>query len=91
MLRGWLAHRNVRGGRDGVVVPAVDAPRRDHQAATSGCSNALFIRTPSASKIRLALRAEAIEWRQTRGAMSGRVAWQFVQDLAGREGVKIAL
>jgi predicted AAA+ superfamily ATPase len=37
------------------------------------------------------LRAEAIEWRQTRGAMSGRVAWQFVQDLAGREGVKIAL
>jgi len=35
------------------------------------------------------LRAEAIEWRQTRGAMSGRVAWQFVQDLAGREGVRI--
>ncbi|MEO1274167.1 MAG: ATP-binding protein [Pseudomonadota bacterium] len=30
------------------------------------------------------LRAEAVEWRQTRGAMSGRVAWQFVQDLAGR-------
>ena len=37
------------------------------------------------------LRAEAIEWRQTRGAMSGRVAWQFVQDLAGREGVRIAI
>ena len=37
------------------------------------------------------LRAEAIEWRQTRGAMSGRVAWQFVQALAGREGVRIAL
>jgi hypothetical protein len=37
------------------------------------------------------LRAEAIEWRQTRGAMSGRVAWQFVLDLAGREGVRIAL
>ena len=35
------------------------------------------------------LRAEAIEWRQTRGAMSGRVAWQFVQDLAGRRGVAI--
>ena len=33
------------------------------------------------------LRAEAIEWRQTRGAISGRVAWQFVQDLAGRKGV----
>ena len=37
-----------------------------------------------------ALRAEAIEWRQTRGAMSGRVAWQFVQDLAGRRGVRLA-
>jgi predicted AAA+ superfamily ATPase len=36
------------------------------------------------------LRAEAIEWRQTRGAMSGRIAWQYVQDLAGREGVRIA-
>ncbi|MEM7178043.1 MAG: ATP-binding protein [Pseudomonadota bacterium] len=33
------------------------------------------------------LRAEAIEWRQTRGAVSGRVAWQFVQDLAGRQGI----
>ena len=32
------------------------------------------------------LRAQAIEWRQARGAMSGRVAWQFVQDLAGRLG-----
>ncbi len=35
------------------------------------------------------LRAEAVEWRQTRGAISGRVAWQFVQDLAGRKGVRI--
>ncbi len=35
------------------------------------------------------LRAEAIEWRQTRGSVSGRVAWQFVQDLAGRKGIKI--
>ena len=32
------------------------------------------------------LRAEAIEWQQTRGARSGRVAWQFVTDLAGRRG-----
>ncbi|MEM1298794.1 MAG: ATP-binding protein [Pseudomonadota bacterium] len=35
------------------------------------------------------LRAEAIEWRQTRGAISGRVAWQFVQDLAGRKGIRL--
>ncbi len=34
------------------------------------------------------LRAQAIEWRQTRGSVSGRVAWQFIQDLAGRHGVK---
>jgi predicted AAA+ superfamily ATPase len=32
-----------------------------------------------------ALRREALEWAQTRGARSGRVAWQFVQDLAGRQ------
>jgi uncharacterized protein len=30
------------------------------------------------------LRAEALEWSTTRGARSGRVAYQFVQDLAGR-------
>jgi hypothetical protein len=35
------------------------------------------------------LRAEAIEWSQTRGARSGRVAWQYVTDLAGRRGVRI--
>ena len=34
-----------------------------------------------------ALRAEAVEWSVTRGARSGRVAWQFIQDLAGRLGV----
>lgn len=32
------------------------------------------------------LHAEANEWSITRGARSGRVAWQFVQDLAGRLG-----
>ena len=32
------------------------------------------------------LEAEAIEWSVTRGSRSGRVAWQFIQDLAGRLG-----
>ncbi|MEM9642111.1 MAG: ATP-binding protein [Pseudomonadota bacterium] len=32
------------------------------------------------------MRAEAIEWQQTRGSRSGRVAWQYVTDLAGRQG-----
>ncbi|WP_113910754.1 ATP-binding protein [Roseovarius dicentrarchi] len=35
------------------------------------------------------LRAEAIEWQATRGGRSGRVAWQFVTDLAGRHGVRL--
>src|SRR5579863_6378143 len=34
------------------------------------------------------LRREALEWATTRGARSGRVAWQYVQDLAGRQGVR---
>jgi predicted AAA+ superfamily ATPase len=35
------------------------------------------------------LIAEAIEWQATRGSRSGRVAWQFFCDLAGREGVAL--
>jgi predicted AAA+ superfamily ATPase len=33
------------------------------------------------------LHAEALEWSVTRGARSGRVAWQFIQEMAGRLGV----
>lgn len=36
------------------------------------------------------LRAQAVEWSMTRGARSGRVAWQCIQDIAGRLGVKAA-
>jgi predicted AAA+ superfamily ATPase len=36
-----------------------------------------------------ALQREALEWATTRGARSGRVAWQYVQDLAGRKGVAL--
>ncbi len=35
------------------------------------------------------LRREALEWSTTRGSRSGRVAWQYVQDLAGRLGVAL--
>ncbi|MEK1888019.1 MAG: ATP-binding protein [Phyllobacterium sp.] len=35
------------------------------------------------------LHAEALEWSTTRGSRSGRVAWQFTQDLAGRLGKKL--
>jgi predicted AAA+ superfamily ATPase len=36
------------------------------------------------------LHAQAVEWSMTRGARSGRVAWQCIQDIAGRLGVKAA-
>jgi predicted AAA+ superfamily ATPase len=35
------------------------------------------------------LRAEANEWQATRGSRSGRVAWQYFTDLAGRRGVTL--
>jgi uncharacterized protein len=36
------------------------------------------------------IHREALEWATTRGARSGRVAWQYVQDLAGRLGVRMS-
>lgn len=35
------------------------------------------------------LRAQAVEWQATRGSRSGRVAWQFFVDLAGRQGISL--
>jgi predicted AAA+ superfamily ATPase len=35
------------------------------------------------------LEAEALQWAMSRGARSGRVAWQFIQDVAGREGKRL--
>jgi predicted AAA+ superfamily ATPase len=36
-----------------------------------------------------AVRAQALEWATTRGARSGRTAWQFIQDYSGRTGQAI--
>jgi predicted AAA+ superfamily ATPase len=36
------------------------------------------------------LRRTALEWAATRGSRSGRVAWQFIQDVAGRTGLTLA-
>jgi predicted AAA+ superfamily ATPase len=44
-------------------------------------------RIPVASET---LRREALEWATTRGSRSGRVAWQYVQDLAGRLEVRLS-
>jgi uncharacterized protein len=35
------------------------------------------------------LHAESLEWSTTRGSRAGRVAWQYIQDLAGRMGQKL--
>ncbi len=37
------------------------------------------------------LRAQALEWATTRGSRSGRVAWQFIQDFAGRAHIKLKM
>ena len=37
------------------------------------------------------LRRRALEWSTTRGSRSGRVAWQFIEDLAGELGQRLAV
>lgn len=54
----------------------------DYLAMIRGYCDSYGIKIDDAS-----LRAEAIEWQATRGARSGRVAWQYFTDLAGRHGV----
>jgi hypothetical protein len=57
----------------------------EYLAMVRGYCNHYAIKTDDAE-----LEREALEWSTTRGSRSGRVAWQFVQDLAGRMGVKLA-
>jgi predicted AAA+ superfamily ATPase len=52
-----------------------------YQAIVRGYAEHFGLNLPEAQ-----LMAEANEWSITRGARSGRVAWQFIQDLAGRLG-----
>ncbi|MEM9476305.1 MAG: ATP-binding protein [Pseudomonadota bacterium] len=56
----------------------------DYLAMIRGYCDAFGIEIDDAT-----LRAEAIEWQATRGARSGRVAWQYVTDLAGRRGIPL--
>ena len=46
-------------------------------------------RTSASRPSRRRCAREALEWATTRGSRSGRVAWQYVQDLAGRLGVPL--
>lgn len=54
----------------------------EYLAMIQGYCAAFGVKVPPAR-----LTAEAIEWQATRGARSGRVAWQFFLDLAAREGL----
>ena len=54
-------------------------------AMIEGYAEALKLPIP-----RVDLHAGAVEWSVTRGARSGRVAWQYIQDVAGRLGVAVA-
>jgi len=49
-----------------------------------GYAKALNLQVPQEE-----LRRGALEWATTRGSRSGRVAWQFIQDLAGRQGQRL--
>ena len=57
----------------------------DYLAMIRGYCDAYGVKMDDAT-----LRAEAIEWQATRGSRSGRVAWQYFIDLAGRKGVAIS-
>ncbi|MCC6779249.1 MAG: ATP-binding protein [Hyphomicrobiales bacterium] len=56
----------------------------EYLAMVEGYVTHFRIRHPAES-----IQREALEWATTRGARSGRVAWQYVQDLAGRLGVRL--
>ncbi len=79
-----------RGGRGkGLAVRPVRAVARLSQSRSGGLSGdraRLCGALRAGPARRPAARREASEWSITRGSRSGRVAWQFIQDLAGRLG-----
>ncbi len=58
--------------------------QEDYLAMVAGYAEAFGLKLADAAR-----DAEAIEWAATRGSRSGRTAWQYVQDLAGRLGQKM--
>jgi uncharacterized protein len=53
----------------------------DYLAMVRGYAEHYGLDSPEAE-----IEAQALEWATTRGSRSGRTAWQFIQDLAGRLG-----
>jgi uncharacterized protein len=72
--------------RFGLWIGFHNCDQETYFAIVQGYVDAIGIKVEQAK-----LRAEANEWSVTRGARSGRVAWQFIQDLAGRLGHKLEL
>lgn len=67
--------------RFGLWIGFHNCSQDDYLAMVFGYARHYGLEAPEAD-----IRAEALEWAMTRGARSGRVAWQFVTDLAGRLG-----
>ena len=71
--------------RFGLWIGFHNCSQDDYLAMVFGYADHFGLGAPEAT-----IRAEALEWSITRGARSGRVAWQFVQDLAGRLGKELS-
>ena len=67
--------------RFGLWIGFHNCSQDDYLAMVFGYARHYRLEAPEAE-----IRAQALEWTMTRGARSGRVAWQFVTDLAGRLG-----
>ncbi len=71
--------------RFGLWIGFHNCSQADYLEMVRGYAAHFGLRMPPAQ-----LDAEALAWSMGRGARSGRVAWQFIQDAAGREGVSLS-
>jgi uncharacterized protein len=70
--------------RFGLWIGFHNCSQADYLEMVDGYAAHFGLKTPAAE-----LQAAALQWAMGRGARSGRVAWQFIQDAAGREGVRL--
>jgi predicted AAA+ superfamily ATPase len=70
--------------RFGLWIGFHNCSQDDYLAMVRGYAEHYRLEAPSET-----LDREALEWARGRGGRSGRVAWQFIQDLAGRLGTAL--
>jgi predicted AAA+ superfamily ATPase len=70
--------------RFGLWIGFHNCSQADYLEMVNGYAAHFGLKTP-----REELEAAALQWSMGRGARSGRVAWQFIQEAAGREGVRL--